>query len=763
MSMRDMKISGDAMKPATACAQPRNVIRRCAAALGLAFALFAPLAAWASNTLQDVGFAPLPGGRVEITLKLAGPAPDARAFTTETPPRIALDLPDTLMSVSQRHIEVGSGATNAIDVAEAAGRTRVVVDLYRAATYETRSEGNKIILVVNSGNPAVSSAAIAVGDQTKAVGTSSREISNIDFRRGKNGEGRIIISFSGDGSSADLHRQGDKIVVDVVNARLPTQLAQRLDVLDFATPVQFVETHSKGSGAHMEITAKAPFEQLAYQTGNEYVIEIAPGKEKEKKDPNAPPVYTGSRVTFDFQDIPARAVLQLIAQMSNLNIVVSDSVTGNVTLKLNNVPWDQALDIVLQAKGLDKRQNGNVIWIAPQKEIADREQAIADAKLKLDEVTQTVTEYIPISYGKAKDIADLLTQKSKQNTQAGGAAGANSAAMQTSGFLSIRGRVTADERTNTLIIIDTPDKVNNIRTLVAKLDKPVQQVLIEARVVVATDTFASELGAKFGISGVAKTGSNIITTSGNAAGASSMANQALANRLATGNPYPIIPPGGIASSGSSSAVDSNLSDGLNVSLPATQINAGTIGLSVLGSSFMLDLELDAGQKEGRSELVSSPRVITANQQEADIKQGDEIGYVTFQNSGGGSNTGTATVAFKDAVLELKVTPTITADGRVFLALDVKKDAVEGYVDQPGGGSIPSLSKKEVTTSVLVDNGQTVVLGGVYEFDKSDSVTKVPFLGDLPWVGAFFRNTYKTNSKAELLIFVTPKILDENMN
>ncbi|MBS0582544.1 MAG: AMIN domain-containing protein, partial [Proteobacteria bacterium] len=392
--------SGKTMKWTIAGAIQRTAAQRFGAAVGVLLASFVAVpAVHAENVLQDISYAPLAGGRVQITLKLAAPPAGVRAFTTETPPRIALDIPDTRSTLSQRHVEVGSGATSGINVADAGGRTRVVVDLYRASTYETRADGNNFVLVVNNGNTANASATIAAGDQTKSVGMTTQEVSNIDFRRGKNGEGRIVITFSGEGSSADLKRQGDRILLDLYNARLPAQLAQRLDVLDFATPVQFIETRSKGGGAHMEITAKQPFEQLAYQTGNQYIVEVAQTKEKEKKDPNAPPVYRGSRVTFDFQDIPTRAVLQLIAQMSELNIVVADSVTGNVTLRLNNVPWDQALDIVLQAKGLDKRQNGNVVWVAPQKEIADREQAIADAKLKLEQVSETVTEYIPISYG----------------------------------------------------------------------------------------------------------------------------------------------------------------------------------------------------------------------------------------------------------------------------------------------------------------------------------------------------------------------------
>lgn len=728
--------------------------------MGLIFALIVMAAiappACAENVLQDISYAPLPGGKVQVTLKLAAPAGEPRVFTTENPPRIAVDLADTRNASTQHHIDVNSGATSGINTAEAAGRTRVVIDLFRPSTYETRSEGNNLVLTVGGGaTAAAASAAVIQGDQTKTVGAAKVEISNIDFRRGKNGEGRIIVSFTGEGAGADLQRHGDKVALDIYNARLPTQLAQRLDVLDFATPVQSVETHSKGSGAHMDIAAKAPFEQLAYQSGNQYVIEIAPGKEKEKKDPNAPPVYSGNRVTFNMQDIPVRTALQLIAEISQLNIVVADSVTGNVTLRLNNVPWDQALDIVLLAKGLDKRRNGNVIWIGPQKEIADREQAIADAKLKLSEVTETVTEYIPISYGKAKDIAELMTQKAQQGTGGGGGGGAASGS---NGFLSSRGRVSHDERTNTLLVVDTPERVAGVRELVAKLDKPVQQVLIESRIVVATDNFAREIGAKFGISGGFQSGSTTVATSGNNFATDTMENIALNNRLnnRAGSTGLLSAPGG---SGSGIAVPT-LGNRLNVSLPTTNTRAGSIGLSILGADYLLDLELSAGQTEGRSELISSPRVVTANQQEADIVQGQDIPYSTI-SAGSAGGAAVPTVAFKQAVLELKVTPTITADGRVFLNLNVKKDALNSYYTN-ASGSYPIIDKREMSTAVLVDNGQTVVLGGVYEFDKTDSITKVPFLGDLPGIGAFFRNTQRSNQKAELLIFVTPKILSENL-
>jgi type IV pilus assembly protein PilQ len=715
------------------------------------------VSACAENVLQDVSYVALPGGKVEITLKLASPPPPPQVFATEAPPRIALDLAATHNGVSQRHIDIGTGATSGISIVEAGGRTRVVVDLFHPSTYETRVEGSNLILDVGtSGGNTPVTAAMASNDPTKSVALAgSPDIANIDFRRGKAGEGRIIVDFSAAGAAADLRREGDKIVIDVRNAHLPAKLAQHLDVMDFATPVHAIDIKPNGSGARIEISAASPFEQLAYQTGNQYIVEIAlpRDKSKDKKDKNQEPEYNGSRVTFNFQDIPTRSVLQLIADVSDLNIVVSDTVQGNVTLRLINVPWDQALDLVLQAKDLDKRRKGNVIWVAPQRQIADREASIAAARQKLEQQAELVSDYIPISYGKAKDIAGLLTDQNKTSTAGGG-----SGAQSTHGFLSERGSVSFDERTNTLLVNDTPDRLKDIRELIALLDRPVRQVLIESRIVIASDNFSKELGAKFGISGAHEDGNgNVISSSGNLAGADQMTNHALLNRsTGAGRGLPV----GAAGPLGGGVLIPSLANALNVNLP-TQTPAGSFGLAILGADYLLDLELSASQKEGRSEVISSPRVITANNQEAVIKQGTQIGYVTYQGGSAGGSA-SANVQFKDAVLELRVTPTITADNRVYLALNVKKDSVNQLIPSPGGGFVPQIDTREINTSVLVDNAQTVVLGGVYEATKSEDLTKVPFLGDLPAVGALFRHNLNQNNKAELLIFVTPRILSNTL-
>lgn len=713
----------------------RHASRYMSMCLLIVGAVWASVAMAATTTLKNISYDALPGGSVELRLDFGGgPVPQPKIFTTNNPPRIAVDFPDT-DNAAPRHLDIGKGSTSGVSAVSAGGRTRVVVELMRESSYRSRVDGNSLVLTVDNGGANQSVTTAATIDPTKALPSASNgpAISNIDFRRGPNGEGRVLIDFSGSGANADMVRKGDKVLVTIDHANLPANLAQRLDTLDFATPVQSVVTRAgAGGGARMEIAVKGNVETSAYQTANQYVVEVAPKKGEDKpadrvarltQEPN----YNGKRVTFNFQDIPVRSALQLIADISGLNLVASDSVGGSVTLRLVNVPWDQALDVILRAKSLDKRRNGNVVWVAPQAELAKYEQDVADAKLKAQDTAELLTDYVPISYGKAADIAKLLTSGSMQG---GGGAGGSGTTQR--GFLSPRGSVSFDTRTNTLLINDTPEKIKQLRELIAVLDKPVQQVLIESRIVVASDDFTRELGTKFGVTGRVNN-----TQFQNAAAAT----PALTAGLGGGNVT---------------------SSGLNVNLPVAPA-AGTFGLAILGANYAIDLELSAAQTEGRGEVISSPRVITANQQEAVIRQGQEIGYVTFQNSAGsGAGSGTATVQFKDAVLELKVTPTITADNRVYLMINVKKDALAGYVDAPGSGKIPTIDTREINTSVLVDNGQTVVLGGIYEINKANTMTKVPGLGDIPGVGVLFRKTSRTNTKAELLIFVTPRILSASL-
>jgi type IV pilus assembly protein PilQ len=595
-------------------------------------------------------------------------------------------------------------------------------------------------------------AAATAQDPAKQV-PGALSVSNIDFKRGDGGAGRLILHFSGDGATPDLRNQGSSVIVSVGNAQLPASLQKPLNVTDFATPVQRIDASPSGGGAQIVLSTSGPYQSMAYQTGRDYIVEIVPKAAAPAGTGGATAAgtstamgatvsttsttrgYSGHPVTFNFQDVPVRTVLQLIAEESNLNIVASDTVTGNVTLRLINVPWDQALDIVLQAKGLDKRRSGNVVWIAPQSEIAKYEQDREDARIAIENRAEVITEYIPISYGNAEDLAKLLTDEAKTG-QGGGAAGA---AGQSRGFLSPRGSISFDRRTNTMLVIDIPQLVEAIKNLVHQLDKPVDQVVIEARIVIANESFAREIGAKFGITGTQQNTFFSNSIDNNIKNQNAIVNAALANSVTPAPSPPAVP---------------TITRGLNTSLPSTLAGAGSLALSILNGGYALDMELSALQTEGRGEIISNPRIVTSNQKEAIITQGQEIGYLTTT---GGANATAPTVQFKDAVLKLQVTPTITADGRVFLNMDVTKDDLSGYIDT-GAGQVPTIAKREVTTAVLMEDGQTVVIGGVYEFKNSQDMSKVPFLADIPILGNLFKKKNRTNSKAELLIFVTPKIL-----
>ncbi|WP_189456761.1 type IV pilus secretin PilQ [Cognatilysobacter bugurensis] len=586
-------------------------------------------------------------------------------------------------------------------------------------------------------------------------------VSDIDFKRGDGGAGRLVLRFNGEGATPDLRNQGGNIVISVPNAELPQNLRRPIDVADFATPVRRIDANTSGAGAQLMLAVNGEFETMAYQSGREYIVEILPkaratargganaanaanttaGQAGTAAAPGRP--YGGKPVTFNFQDVPVRTVLQLIAEESNLNIVASDTVQGNVTLRLLNVPWDQALDIVLQAKGLDKRRSGNVVWIAPQPEVAKYEQDREDARIALENRVDLVTEYVQINYHNAAQIFKALTE-AKGIGGAGGAGGPGGGSNLDNGFLSPRGRMVADERTNTLMISDIPKKIEQMRELIRVIDRPVDQVVIEARVVVANETFARELGAKFGVSGV----SDNVAYSGNLSANTSNWNSVVdADRALDEWERG----GRVGARPAGPTIVQGLMSNLAVANPA-----GSLALSIMNAGYALDVELSAMQQEGRGEVISNPRVVTSNQREAVISQGQEVGYVTIQPATAGG-VATPSVQFKEVLLQLRVTPTITNDGRVFLNMNIKKDEVEGFVDT-SIGDVPIIGKREVNTAVLIEDGQTVVVGGVYEFDSLESVSKVPFLGDIPFLGALFKNKSKNKQKAELLIMVTPKVL-----
>lgn len=583
-------------------------------------------------------------------------------------------------------------------------------------------------------------------------------VSNIDFKRGDGGAGRLILRFDGDGAAPDLRSTGSTVTINVGNAQLPANLQKPLNVTDFATPVQRIDARPAGTGTQLVLNTTGNYESMAYQSGREYIVEIVPRAaaataSRGKATGNAAMgattattstrAYSGRPVTFNFQDVPVRTVLQLIAEESGLNIVAADTVQGNVTLRLVNVPWDQALDIVLQAKGLDKRRSGNVVWIAPQAEVAKYEQDREDARIALDNRVDLTTEYIQINYHNAAQIFKALTEAKGVGGGGAGAGAGGGGSNQDSGFLSPRGRLVADERTNTLMVSDIPKKIAQMKELIRVIDRPVDQVVIEARVVIAVESFSRELGARFGISGYTND-------------ADAFFNSSIENNISTQNSIINADNQNNATPPPNPPVLGSITRGLMTNLGVTN-PAGSVALAILNAGYALDVELSAMQQEGRGEVISNPRIVTSNQREAVISQGQEVGYVTIAPQQGGNDIPIPNVQFKDVLLQMKVTPTITNDGRVFLNMAVKKDEVEGFVDT-SIGQVPQISKREVNTAVLVEDGQTVVIGGVYEFRDRNDVSKVPFLGDVPFLGNLFKKKGRNKEKAELLIFVTPKVL-----
>ncbi len=674
----------------------------------------------AANALKSIDFSALPGGEIQVVLTLAKPAPQPVGFSTEHPARIALDLPDTRNALAQKTQSIGIGVARSITTAQAEGRTRVVLNLAQLVPYEVRVAGNRIYVTLNGAPAQGAIGAPASVSSSVAAGAAQPGITGVDFRRGAAGQALITVDLSNPSVAWNLHEEDKKIYVDFMNANLPVRLEQRLDVTDFATPVTHVDTYVRGNGARMAIAAHGQYEDMAYQSGDKLTIEIKPVTAAQKEArAKAKFKYTGQRLSLNFQNIQTRAVLQLIADFTGLNIVVSDSVKGNLTLRLKNVPWDQALDIILQTQGLGMRRSGNVIWVAPGDEIAAREKLEAETRKQLQKLEPLRSEFIQVNYAKASDIAKLL--QSGQGSKSGG-------------FLSLRGSVTVDARTNTLLVQDTSSRLGEIRKLVRTLDIPVRQVLIESRVVIANNDWSRDLGTKFGLSRATTFGSN-------------------GSQYAVGGTLPggLTPPGGggitafqAAGGGAGSGVE-----GLISSLPVVSPTAA-LGI-VVGriGSHLLQLELSSMQAEGRGEVVSSPRVITANDMTATIEQGVEIPYQRATSSGATS------VQFKKAVLSLKVTPHITPDNRIIMDLEVNKDSI-GQVFF----GVPSIDTNNVKTQVLVDNGETVVLGGIYQHTDKRQKNSVPILGDIPGLGFLFRNTQKTNNRSELLVFVTPKIMKD---
>jgi type IV pilus assembly protein PilQ len=711
----------------------RTTVLKINAARGFAWlmggALLILATAWSQLALaQDavrltaIEVQPMQGSTLQIRLRTDGTAPQPLTFTIDRPARLSIDLPDVGLALANRRIDVGAGGVDTIVAAEAAGRTRVVFNLDSLVPYTAVADGDSV-LVTLGGSAATAQAASAAAPAAVASSGGARSITGVDFRRSPEGAGRVVIQLSDPSTPASLRQEGNRVIVDFTGAAMSEDLMKRYDVVDFATPVTMFDATRVGDSARIVVTATGDYEQLAYQTDNQYVVEVRQRQRATAAVADKDKVYVGERLTLNFQDIDVRPLLQLLADTSGQNIVVSDSVKGRVTLRLQNVPWDQALDIVLKTKGLGMRRKDNVILVAPQAELAAQEKAELEAMKDIQELAPLRTEFLTVNYAKASEIARLV------KSSGGGS------------LLSARGNVTVDERTNTLLVQDTADNLTAIRVIVSTLDIPVRQVLIEARIVIVADDFSRDLGIRAGFTRVSDDISDLMAVSGSAQSTDTIMASALDNLAASGQPFPVEVPFG------------NF-DRYNVNMPVAN-PAGRIALSILDfDDFLIDLELSAAQNEGRGEIKSTPRVITANQREAIIEQGVEIPY---QES---ASSGATTTQFKKAVLSLKVTPQITPDDRVILDLTVKKDSIGQLVPSTNGGFVPSIDTRNIQTQVLVKDGQTVVLGGIMETERREAVKKVPGLGDVPIVGNLFKSKSRINNRDELLIFITPKILRE---
>ncbi|WP_420002342.1 type IV pilus secretin PilQ [Acinetobacter sp. LF10] len=663
----------------------------------------------------------------EIRIMFNGLPPQPQAYQLEQPSRLILDFDKTQQNLKQASIPVSTNEASTIDVAADDQRSRLVVNLKEAGAFTTRVEGNTFILKINAVQP------VNAARNATVVRKPQQGVSNIGFQRGAQGEGLVVVDLLGSNTPVDVQQQGSKIVIRTMGNKIPTHLARRLNTNDFATPVASVDAYNdKGNGV-ITIQSAGSYEYMAYQAENKLTISLK--RPEDKSSPKAKAqVYTGNKISLDFQDIEVRRVLQLLADFTSINMVAADTVQGNITLRLKDVPWDQALDIVLKTKNLDKRRNGNVIWIAPVSELIKSEEEEAKAIAQSIKLAPIQTEYIKLSYAKAADILKLI-EDSRDNKAASSNRTTNSDSLALESLLSSRGSAVADTRTNTLIVNDAAVNIDKIRKLIDLLDVSVKQVMIEARIVSASTDFTKEMGVKWGILSQGITSNNDLLVGGSDTTLWNL-RKPTKDSDTGGWKYEIERP-----------------DNLNVDLGAVTPGASRIAFGLISlSDFMLDLELSAVQADGYGEVISTPKVMTADKQSAKISSGKRIPYATSSGNDGPKTE------FVDAVLSLDVTPSITPEGKVMLKLNITKDSQSN----PTPTGQLTINKNEINTNVLVDNGETVVLGGIFEQENINSQTKVPFLGDLPYLGKFFRNDRKTDTKRELLIFVTPRIVNDTL-
>ena len=689
----------------------------------LALALATPLAAFAQNMIQSITTSQQAGTdvvRVELSEALAA-VPGG--FSVQAPPRVAIDLPGVGNGLGKNSVELNQGNLRSANVAQSGERTRLVLNLRQAASYRVELQGKSLIVLLDSAGP-VAAATSAPTQFAPAQNDQPLPLRDIDFRRGSDGAGRIIVDLSSTQVGVDIRQQGQNLVVEFLRSSLPDKLRRRLDVADFGTPVQAVSTFQSGERVRMVVEPKGSWEHSAYQTDNQFVLEVRPMKVDANKLVQGPG-FSGEKLSLNFQNIEVRALLQVIADFTNFNVVTSDTVTGTVTLRLKDVPWDQALDIILQSKGLGVRKSGNVLWIAPKEELANREQVELESRKKIAELEPVRTQAFQLNYTKAETIAKSLVGSSLVAQAMADSTGQNAGRI-----LSPRGSVIFEQRTNQLFVTDIPSKLEEVQAMIAKIDIPVRQVLIEARIVEAADNWGQSLGVKLGFANLSGA-----PTSGPGA-------QVGGNYAAVG-----------AQTGQSPPVD--FSNTQFVNLPANTGSLGaaaaTFALSLFSASAdkFLNLELSALENDGNGKIVSSPRVITADQVKALIEQGEELPYQAATSSGATS------VQFRKAILKLEVTPQITPEGFVLLDLDVNKDSV-GRPTLQGF----AIDTKHVRTQVLVENGGTVVIGGIFTQTNQEEINKVPLLGDIPYMGWLFKNRLLTTKKTELLVFITPKIVTD---
>ncbi|HAI54183.1 MAG TPA: type IV pilus secretin PilQ [Acinetobacter nosocomialis] len=684
-------------------------------------------AASAQVSMTNIVPTQVAGQGTEIRVMFNGLPPQPQAYQLENPSRLILDFDKAQQSLKQSKIAVATNEASSVDVTSDDQRSRLTVNLKDAGAFTTRVEGNTFILKINSVQPN--------NKPVPVVTAQPQGISNIGFQRGSQGEALVVVDLLGSNTPVDVQQQGSKIVIRTLGTKIPAHLARRLNVNDFATPVSSIDAYNdKGAGV-ITIQSSGSYEYMAYQAENKLTISLK--RPQDKSTPSSKtPTYSGNKLSLDFQDIEVRRVLQLLADFTGINMVTADSVQGNITLRLKDVPWDQALDIILKTKNLDKRSNGNVIWIAPVAELIKAEDDEAKALAQTIKLAPIQTDYIRLSYAKAIDVLKLI-EDSRDGKGAVANRTANSDALALESLLSSRGSAVADTRTNTLIVNDTAQNIDKVRKMIELLDIQVKQVMVEARIVRASTSFTKELGVKWGILSQGITNNKNLLVGGSETTLWNL-REPKKDETTGGYKYTIERP-------------DNLNVDLGVSNPAGSIAFGLISMS----DFMLDLELSALQADGYGEVISTPKVMTADKQTAKVATGQQVPYLMTTTSGAGS---TATTSFKDALLSLDVTPSITPDGKIQMKLDISKDSVAG--EAPNGELI--LNKNNINTNVLVDNGETVILGGVFEQTTTNTQTKVPFFGDIPLVGRLFRKDVKSDDKQELLIFVTPRIVNDTL-